>query len=131
MGIIKTKYFADKDTGKFLGSFSGIEKEVIIRKGKRRKKHKEFFKPKYPKNAIEVPTSAADIRDVWDGSKWVAYDNSAENALAFLRNSDAKLGRAVEDIIAVLTKKNIISDSDLPDAVMKMIKSRKAARSQL
>lgn len=42
---------------------------------------------------------------------------TVEEALAELRTTDAEMTRAIEDLIMVLLKKNVIKMSDLPRAV--------------
>ncbi|MFY9286992.1 MAG: hypothetical protein WAO98_00670 [Alphaproteobacteria bacterium] len=47
-----------------------------------------------------------------------------EDALAELRRTDNEMARAVEDIVMVLLKKNIMKLSDLPKAVQDRMASR-------
>lgn len=60
MGMINTKYFADINTGLYLGSFSSLENEDGT-----------IYAPTYPDNAIEVPEPPAHATSMWDGQKWV------------------------------------------------------------
>ena len=52
---------------------------------------------------------------------------AVESALADLRHSDGEMSRAVEDLIMVLLKKNVIKMTDLPHQVQ----DRMAARTKL
>lgn len=50
-----------------------------------------------------------------------------EDALSELRNSDGDMARAIEDIVTVLLKKNVIKMTDLP----RPVQDRKALRVKL
>lgn len=71
-----------------------------------------------------LPADHAEIQD------WFA-DNTVENSLKQLKQSDLDMIRVLEDLIEVLTAKGVISITDLPAGAQAKLLNRSTAREAL
>ncbi|MGH8465434.1 MAG: tryptophan synthase subunit beta [Pseudomonas sp.] len=71
-----------------------------------------------------LPADHAEIQD------WFA-DNTVENSLKQLKQSDLDMIRVLEDLIEVLTAKGVISITDLPAGAQAKLLNRSPAREAL
>lgn len=111
----ETRHFADPVTGAFLGSHAGTDADNPWPQG------------------VAVATAPAHALQRWDGAAW--QDTPALAALQVRRDleaSDARLARAVEDLIDALAARGALDPArDLPKPVTDLIAARKAARAAL
>jgi hypothetical protein len=83
-----------------------------------------------------VPSAPPNDHSVWNGSAWVddAEVLEARRVAGVKRDllqTDDGMARVLEDLIAALKAKLIISDSDLPQMARDKIAARVAKRSEL
>ena len=71
-----------------------------------------------------LPADHSEIQD------WFA-DNTVENSLKQLKQSDLDMIRVLEDLIEVLTAKGVISITDLPPGAQAKLLNRSTAREAL
>lgn len=74
------------------------------------------------------------------GANWMFVEDSSREHLDFLedsltktdpfRESDIHLARVLEDLITLLTERNIIRFTDLPEAAQKRLNDRRSMRSK-
>jgi len=74
------------------------------------------------------------------GTNWVFVEDTSKEYLVFLENSlaqsdpfresDIHLARVLEDLITLLTERNIIRFTDLPEAAQKRLNDRRSMRSK-
>lgn len=62
---------------------------------------------------------------------FILENSSDENSKEFLSHTDTDLIRILEDLIALLMDKNLISLTDLPDAAQKKLLNRRQAREHI
>ncbi len=103
-----TKFFVDK-TGNYIGGFDGAEPPV---------------------GAVEVPYAPSHAAQVWTGAAFADIPTSI-TAAADLAESDAGMIRVVEDLISLLESKDIITRTELPQAVQDKLAARETARGRL
>lgn len=91
-----------------------------------------------PNSSAREEVSATDpavVRFLFENLETVATSNRNRRNSIFdlddMRLSDLGLVRVVEDLIDILVEKRVISISDLPEAAVDRMRSRKSIRSQL
>lgn len=116
-----SKFYADKTTGAYLGAFDGYDDAT----GKR------IYPPK-PANSIEVMAAPTHGAQRWNGQSWEDTPEVARvTAAAELADSDKRMARVGEDVIAVLIAKGIITINDLPASARSLLIARDQARGKL
>ena len=80
------------------------------------------------------PESDSDTVDVVSEEELMAFLSTQENSdsyVSLLTLSDTRVIRVLDDLIDVLTEKNIITLTDLPEEARQKIGSRKETREKL
>ncbi len=128
-----TKFFADAVTGAYIGGFDGVTVRRPVAHEGGLPDFAEFeLWPELPANGIEVATPPANALQLWDGAAWRDTPEMLRTAaVAELSDSDKRMARVGEDVIALLIGKGIITIDELPDYARELLIARDEARGKL